>query len=198
MIHGILLAGGRSSRMGTDKALLPVEGKPLIQHICENMLTLCENVTVVVASLQECRYAEALAAGPHSRIRFAEDMFPGKGPLAGLHAGLSAMHDGGYGFVMACDMPYLSPALFRTMAGRLDGQADAVLCAGQPFHAFYHKRAARAAEACLMQEKLRLQAFYEALHAVYVTPDDSGCFENLNTPAEYEAYARKQRGGRSN
>ncbi|WP_409342991.1 molybdenum cofactor guanylyltransferase [Paenibacillus sp. MBLB4367] len=195
MIHGILLAGGRSSRMGTDKALLPVEGKPLIRHICDNLLALCADVTVVVASLQERRYADVLSADTDSRIRFAEDRYPGKGPLAGIHAGLSAIPEAGYGFIMACDMPHVSVPLYREMVERLDGSVGAVLCAGQPFHAFYHKRVAQTAEACLRDDRLRLQAFYAELQAVYVEPDGSGCFENWNAPADYEAYLRKLRGG---
>ena len=194
-MHGIVLAGGQSSRMGTDKALLPVAGKPLIRHICENLLSLCADVTVIVANLQERRYAEAFSADTGNRIRFAADSYPGKGPLAGIHAGLSVLPEDSYGFVMACDMPYVSEPLFRTMAERLDGSVDAVLCEGQPFHAFYHKRVAQAAKACLRDERLRLQSFYAALNAAYIQPDGSGCFENWNTPEDYEAYLHKLRGG---
>ncbi|MBB6732064.1 molybdenum cofactor guanylyltransferase [Cohnella zeiphila] len=185
-VRGIVLAGGRSSRMGTDKALLTIGGQPLIRHLCSQLLNVCDEVIVVTAGPGDRKYKKPLAdLGKH--VRFAADEYGGQGPLAGIHAGLSATPDG-YGFVMACDMPRLSVPLFRDMAGRLDGRVEAVMCEGQPFHAFYHHRTAARAEAFLMEGQLRLQAFCRSLDAVTVPPDDSECFRNLNTPEEFEQY----------
>jgi molybdopterin-guanine dinucleotide biosynthesis protein A len=115
-IHAIVLAGGRSSRMGTDKALLPIGGKPLLRRICDALAEHCEGVTVVLPHGEPSRYDGVLAPG----TRIAIDLEAGLGPLAGLHAGLSALPAGtDWAFVMACDMPVFAPELFRRMAAVL-------------------------------------------------------------------------------
>jgi molybdopterin-guanine dinucleotide biosynthesis protein A len=181
-IHGIVLAGGRSSRMGTDKALLPVGGVPLIRHICDSLAPLCRDIIVVVGSLHHNPYRALL----DERTRFAEDRYPGSGPLAGLHAGLLHAADG-YGFLVACDMPCVSPALFTQMAEKADGY-QAVLCREQPFHALYHVNAADAAEAHLRDGRFKLLPFAESLRHRYVAAEDDSCFLNLNNPEEYERF----------
>lgn len=193
-IHGIVLAGGRSLRMGTDKAHLQVNGKALIRHICDELETICGEVTVVVPFGEPERYRDVLKPS----VSIASDRYPDKGPLAGIHAGLSALPDeADYAFVMACDMPVISVGLFERMRtlifGRLrggDGEdiPEAVLCHGQPFHAFYHRSAALTAERLLRRDERRLAAFTDKLHCFYVQQEAGDCFLNLNTRADYMAY----------
>jgi molybdopterin-guanine dinucleotide biosynthesis protein A len=187
-IHGIVLAGGRSSRMGTDKALLPVNGKPLLRHIVDTLALHCSGVTVVAPYGEPGRYRGLLP----ETVRFAHDHAPDQGPLAGIRAGLLALPDGcEYGFVMACDMPIFSADLFERMTrelGRESGGPEAVLCAGQPFHALYRRSAAAAADNLLAQQRRKLSDFTAALQAVYVAPPESNCFLNLNTPADYAVF----------
>jgi len=183
-VHGIVLAGGKSSRMGTDKALLPIHGVPLITHITNLLLTVCQEVTVVVSAEKQGVYKAAVSP----QVRFAQDVYQGHGPLAGLHAGLLAMKQS-YGFLFACDMPLFSRDLFDLMSEQTaDGQRDAVLCPGQPFHAFYHKRTAMIAEACLQKDERRMSAFLEAIAPVYLPSVEERCFLNLNTPEDYQGY----------
>jgi molybdopterin-guanine dinucleotide biosynthesis protein A len=185
-IHGIILAGGKSSRMGTDKAVLPIAGKPLIRHIADNLAEVCTTLTLVVSNVSNNPYYTHFG----NTIRYAEDTYPGSGPLAGIHAGLVSIPSG-FGFVMACDMPYFSMDLFQTMLESLHEDVDAILCKKQPFHALYHTRIAAKAETCLRQNQLKLNAFIESLHTVYVPTMDEKCFVNLNSPAEYEDYLRQ-------
>ncbi|MFC0211755.1 molybdenum cofactor guanylyltransferase [Paenibacillus chartarius] len=195
-IHGIVLAGGRSSRMGTDKALLPIGGVPLLQRVVSGMALLCRGVTVIVPASEPDRYA-ALPLGPE--VAFAADRYPDKGPLAGIHAGLLAMPaECDYALVMACDMPVLSEPLLRRMTAALADSPppEAVLCRGQPMHALYHRRAAGAAERLLAADRLRLSGLAEALRTRYVEPPggaeaEAELFLNLNTPEELQAYLRK-------
>jgi molybdopterin-guanine dinucleotide biosynthesis protein A len=190
-IHGIILAGGRSTRMGTDKALLPVHGgKPLLQHICDTLACVCAGVTVVVPGDEPHRYDGVLDAS----VRTVPDLFPGHGPLAGIHAGLLALPEpDGYGFLMACDMPRFSPRLFAEMVTLLKrGRSpDAVLCPDQPFHALYHKRVALIAEQCLQRGALKLTSFLNLLDTAYAALPGDDCFLNLNTPHDYEAFMQE-------
>jgi molybdenum cofactor guanylyltransferase len=195
-IHGIVLAGGRSLRMGTDKARLPVYGKSLIRHICDTLETVCGELTVVVPFGESNRYNDVLDRS----VRVATDHFPDKGPLAGIHAGLSALpKEADYAFVTACDMPVFSIGLYERMLTRLSGWQDgagaqfpeAVLCPGQPFHAVYHRSAALTAEQLLLNDQRKLSAFTDQLRCDYVQPEADNCFLNLNSRADYEAFVQK-------
>jgi molybdopterin-guanine dinucleotide biosynthesis protein A len=187
-IHGIVLAGGRSSRMGTDKALLPVNGKPLLRHIVDTLALHCSGVTVVAPYGEPDRYLDLLP----ETVRFTSDHAPDQGPLAGIRAGLLSLPDGcEYGFVTACDMPVFSADLFERMTRELSresGGPEAVLCSGQPFHALYRRSAAAVAANLLAEQRRKLSDFIEALQAVYVDPSGSNCFLNLNTPGDYAAF----------
>lgn len=189
-IHGIILAGGRSTRMGADKALLPVGGKPLLRHISDTLALHCSDITVVLPHGEPHRYDDVLAPGTH----VAADREPGLGPLAGFHAGLSALPAGiDWAFVLACDMPVFAPELFQRMAGALpDAPSDisAVLCPGQPFHAMYRREAADAAARQLDERQLKLLHWIDLLNPLYIDPPKENCFLNMNTPEDYAAYIR--------
>ncbi|MBO7747444.1 molybdenum cofactor guanylyltransferase [Paenibacillus sp. MWE-103] len=134
-VTGILLAGGRSSRMGRNKALLPVGGKPLLRHAAEAMLALgLRRVVVACGPAERAGDYGPLLAGLPGEIGFAADRFPDSGPLAGLHAALTAMPAPGYGFAMACDMPALSAPLLarllRAVGEAAPGGADWPATAG--------------------------------------------------------------------
>ncbi|UOK63341.1 molybdenum cofactor guanylyltransferase [Paenibacillus sp. OVF10] len=95
---GIILAGGLSSRMGTNKAMLELNGSLVLQHVTKAMRPAVSRIIV--------------AAGPNVTTYGAmgydcvQDLYPGKGPLAGLHAALEAS-DTDWNLVCACDMPLL-------------------------------------------------------------------------------------------
>lgn len=109
-LAGIVLAGGKSRRLGTDKGRLALpDGRPLVRSVVETLAAFCDEV-VVVTDVRE-RYAD-LALG----ARHVTDIHPGRGPLAGLHAGLTAI-EAPFALTAACDMPFLSAELLAYMAG---------------------------------------------------------------------------------
>ena len=189
-IHGLILAGGQSTRMGTDKALLPIQGKPLLVRLVDQMLSLTEHVTISVgASGREAVYREILGELGEG-VSFVLDRYPGCGPMSGLHAGLSAIAEG-YVFVMACDMPRLSEELLHQLMVHTDSGADVIHVSGQPFHALYHARTLPRIEEALEQKDYRLMRLLHGLHAFVVNPrenDGEQLFTNLNTPADYNSY----------
>jgi molybdopterin-guanine dinucleotide biosynthesis protein A len=104
---GIILAGGRSQRMGTNKALLPLPGNPsetFLTRLVSTLTPLCAEVLVVARD--PAQFADA--ALPATRVIF--DQNPGGGPLMGLYSGLSAMQSTS-ALVVAVDMPFVQPAL---------------------------------------------------------------------------------------
>ena len=98
---GIILAGGLSSRMGTNKALLELNGSTVLNHMVKAIRPAVSRI-VVAAGSNEALYSVWGDEG----LECIQDVYPGKGPLAGLHAALSASRTD-WNLVSACDMPLL-------------------------------------------------------------------------------------------
>lgn len=173
--------------MGTNKALLRIdEGETLIARVVSNMAALSDDL-VVVSSTPEL-YADLPA-------RQIGDIYPGKGPLAGLHAGLSAANHP-WSFAVACDMPLVDPRLVRYMVLLATGHQAVVPRAGgqpEPLHALYHKAALPAIEQRLEAGDLRVISFYPTIQVRYVEPYEWGIFDperrsfaNANTPEDWQ------------
>lgn len=104
-VTGILLAGGQSSRMGSDKAWLEFEGKPIIEHVINRVRPLCSELYIV---------ANDRVAYEPLGLPIISDVFPGKGPLGGLYSGLLAAPRH-HCLAVACDMPFLNVSLIEYM-----------------------------------------------------------------------------------
>jgi molybdopterin-guanine dinucleotide biosynthesis protein A len=104
-VTGIVLAGGRSQRMGRDKAWQPIAGRPMIQWVLDAVRAVTQHQFVVVR--RRGRYGEL-------DVPLVEDHFPGRGPLTGLHAGLKAAPTD-LTLVVACDLPLVRPELLRLL-----------------------------------------------------------------------------------
>ncbi|CAM4156676.1 molybdenum cofactor guanylyltransferase [Paenibacillus alkaliterrae] len=194
-VHGLILAGGQSSRMGSDKALLPVGGTALLYRLASQLSELTDSVIISVGSRErEVLYREALG-NLAEQISFVADRYPGCGPLSGLHAGLSAARNG-YVFVIACDMPQLSGALFEQLTTHIESGADVIHYEGQPFHALYHSRTAPVIQMSLEEQDYRVMGLLRRLHTVEVEALDDGLssmFTNLNTPDDYMKYVAEKK-----
>ena len=120
---GIILAGGRSRRMGTNKALLPLPGRPsetFLSRLVSTLASLC--VEVLVVARDPGQFAEV--AVPAVRMIFDEN--PGAGPLMGLYSGLKAMHST-TALVVAVDMPFVQPALLSFLLAHYQEQENTLL-----------------------------------------------------------------------
>ncbi len=184
-VAGVILAGGRSTRMGSDKALLPYQGGRFIEGIHRRMKELFEEVIVVTA--EPGRY-------DFLPCRRVTDLFPGMGALGGIHAALR--HSGSERiFVVACDMPHLKPDLTRHLCS-LAEEADVVVPEGEgglePLHAVYRKSVLPVVEEMLRDGQCRVVSFFDRVRVRRVSREaveriDPGCsaFRNINTPEEY-------------
>jgi len=184
-VTGVILAGGESRRMGCDKALLPIDGALFIDHVYARLATLFDEVLIVTNSPEFYRELPC---------RKVPDLYPGKGVLAGIHAGLCSASREKI-FVAACDMPFLSAATIRRLCLEKE-QGDVVIpCSGlgmEPLHALYDKSCRPAMEAALDAGEKRIVSFFPQVRVhevpaeVFQDCDPAGrSFCNINTPQEY-------------
>ncbi|MGQ9839634.1 MAG: molybdenum cofactor guanylyltransferase [Anaerolineae bacterium] len=196
----LILAGGRSRRMGQDKLWMTLEGMPLVERVARRVLPVAGEILFSTQgdSQFEALVARLQAEGCPSRI--VADRFPGAGPLAGLQAGLAAaQHD--LLLALAADMPFVNLALVRAMIGLAEG-FDAVVPqmpdpqtgepGWEPLHALYHRRCLPAITSRLAAGERRVVSFFSEVRVRAVTPDElarsdpSGLsFFNVNTPEDW-------------
>ncbi|MBT1073210.1 molybdenum cofactor guanylyltransferase [Pelotalea chapellei] len=184
-VTGVILAGGLSSRMGSNKALLPYKGGRFIEAIHRQLSELFDEVLLVTN--QPDQYA-------FLGCRMVADLHPGMGALAGLHSGLhhaATPHI----FAVACDMPYLNNTLIRRLAA-LRGHNDVVIPQGEmgvePLHAMYAKECLGPMENALQSGRRRIISFFPEVRVntfsrsvVAAIDPDFNSFRNINTPEEY-------------
>jgi len=184
-ITAVILAGGTSSRMGSNKALLTVDGAPLIEGIYRTLARLFREVILVTNTPGEYTFLPCPMVG---------DRYPGAGPMAGLHAGLLASREDRI-FLTACDTPFLSPDVIRMICA-VDGEYDAVVPVGpggkEPLQALYRRRCLAMVEQALEQGDGKLLNLLDRLRTRLVTPEELAVipdaavsFCNVNTPEEY-------------
>ena len=182
----VFLAGGRSSRMGTSKAWLQFEGRPLLAHLVERMLAHCPEAVVVAAPGQDL---------PATPARVVRDETPGEGPVAGLVVGLREVARP-LAFVTSCDVPFLDPAVAAFLVNAAEGFDVAVPeWEGrlQPLQAVYRTTVQPLLAQGLAEGRRRPVDLYERVRTRVVTEaelravDPEGrSFLNMNTPADYE------------
>ncbi|MBH0192587.1 MAG: molybdenum cofactor guanylyltransferase [Nitrospira sp.] len=186
---GILLAGGKSKRMGEDKRFLLVGEQTLFERTLAVLRSIFQTVCVVIA--QDSPPLEA-------EVPVFRDLVAGCGSLGGLYTGLKQAHTE-YVFVVACDMPFLNPILVRYMVSLRD-KTDIVMVrleqGLQPTHALYSRRCLPVIEGMLHTRQLKIQdlATHQSLHTRLVAEselrkiDHEGLsFINVNTPADLDA-----------
>ncbi|KGP75251.1 molybdopterin-guanine dinucleotide biosynthesis protein MobA [Desulfosporosinus sp. Tol-M] len=184
---GILLAGGKSSRMKKDKAFLELEGRPLVEQSLAVLQTVFTEV--LISSNKPELYVGY-------EVQVILDEIPGRGPLEGLYQGLkAATYD--EVFFVACDMPFLSVELIRFLATWIS-EYDVVVPQLQdgfhPLHAFYHRRCIPIIQNNLEAGHFKIIDFYPTCSVRYVKEkelqafsDLSKVFYNVNTPDEWSA-----------
>ena len=176
----LLLAGGESRRMGRPKALLDVGGETLVEWIAGR---LAPGFAEVLVSADD----ERIAVPGATRVR---DLHVGAGPLAGIEAGLAAARHERV-FVVACDMPGVTPAIAEAVLAALDAHDAAVPRVEgrpQPAAAAYARSAAPAIASALGRGERRVRSLLEELDVAWVDGLDPAAFRNLNTPEDYRAF----------
>jgi molybdopterin-guanine dinucleotide biosynthesis protein A len=182
---GVIQAGGRSTRMGGEpKALLELGGRRIIERVVDVVGGVFDDLLVVTNTPE--RYA-------FLRLPMVADAFPDGGALGGIYTGLRAA-GGDAVFTVACDMPFLHPAIVRMVVERA-GEGDVVIPRSgghlETMHAVYGKACLPAMEARLRAGQLKIVGFFPDVRVVELdaapmaqhrAPDVA--FMNVNTPEE--------------
>ena len=183
-ITGIILAGGKSHRMGEDKAFIKIAEKPIIETIIDLFHKVFKETLIVTHRKDSYLYL---------KVGVYEDIFPEQGALGGLYTGLFRSNSFN-SFVAACDMPFLNKGVINYLCQQADGY-DVVVPRTedgfQPLHALYSKRCLGPIETILMEEKTRIVDLYPLVRVrvvdfrefVSVDPEMQS-FVNINTPEE--------------
>jgi molybdopterin-guanine dinucleotide biosynthesis protein A len=183
----IVLAGGRGTRLGRDKLSEMIGGRPLLQRVVDSLSQISQQILVVTA--QEQRHPVLQAT--QTQVAFVTDIYPGKGALGGIHAGMAAS-DSQHNLVLAADMPFLNSDLLRYLVDaspgydvimpRIDGEIE-------PLHAVYSKDCLPAIQRQIERNELQIRIFLKQVRVRYVEEAKIDQFDprhlsffNVNTP----------------
>jgi molybdopterin-guanine dinucleotide biosynthesis protein A len=184
-VTGIVLAGGMSRRLGRDKAVETIEGRTLISRVLDSLSHVTQELVVVVNNHER----EEELALPDSVV-VAVDIYPDTGSLGGIFTGLSASSNQ-WGFVVACDMPFLNLELLEYLLSQRGGHDVVVPVMDhrpEPTHAAYSRVCLPAIETRLRANDLKITKFFDDVRAKHVSQrrveeiDPGGLsFFNVNT-----------------
>lgn len=177
---GVILAGGKSRRFGTNKALADHDGAPIIQHIADRLTPLFSETLLVTNTPETYRFL------PWPVVA---DRYPNCGPLAGIHAALNTI-SASYAFICGCDMPLVDPRLIRLLCELVNGY-DVVLpwlAAGpEPLYAVYGRNGLAVIESSLLTGERKIGRVLDRLRVRRVSEDeilqvlpDLTTFHNIN------------------
>lgn len=192
-LAAVVLAGGRSRRMGRDKATLRFRGERLVDRSVRSAAGGFDEV-IVVRGHPHRPAISGLA------VRQIPDEIPGQGALGGIHAGLRAMESHA-AVVIACDMPLLEGSFLTWLGGQLGDHEVAVPRSAsglQPLCAAYDRTCLPAIEASLARGQRQVFAFYTQVRARELRPGPDGpwrggegLFTNVNTPDDLAELERR-------
>jgi len=181
-VAGVILAGGKSSRFGSNKALALHQGDALIQGIARRLAGLFPETLLITNAPEEYGFLGWPMAG---------DRYPGCGPLAGIHAALRTVSQPRI-FVCGCDMPLVDPTLIRFLCQLDDGHDHDIVLpwldeGPEPLYAVYGKTALPIMEEQLANKQYKIGRLFDKLRIRKVTPEeilqilpDLTTFQNIN------------------
>ncbi len=189
----IILAGGRSSRLGRNKALQVVGGKTLIQWTVDRLNTLSKEIIIATAR------GEPIPCSSAARTKIVADIHPGKGPLAGIHSGLLASSSRRV-IVVGCDTPFFSVSLLEYMTKTspvFDVVVPRIKENVEPLCAVYSKNCVAPIHELLKQNELRIIRLFPMVRVRYIEEDVIDSFDpehlsffNINTQADLDRAER--------
>ena len=185
MYTAVLLAGGKSRRMGRDKLSLPQGGTTVLESAA---IRFSENFDVYISVDDKARYENI----PFPKI---EDIYKGCGPLGGLHAALKNT-DGDRVFLSASDLPFSSPETAIFMAEKGKDFDICITCDAtgrfEPLFGWYKKNVLETVEELLKSGVYKMTELYKRHSVLVLTPEDMGehwkaeSFENMNYPEDFD------------
>lgn len=184
-VTAFVLAGGKSTRMGADKALVVLDGQTLLARALESARSVTNDVWIVGDAAKFSGFAPVV-----------EDVFRNCGPLGGIHAALRSSQTA-LNLILAVDVPFVSGALFEYLIARARDSAEADVTVArcgerwQPLCAVYRRDFGEAAELALRAGRYKIDPLFEAVQTESINEEElihagfsPEMFRNLNTPQE--------------
>lgn len=185
-ITGVILAGGKSSRMGTDKAMLELNGKPFIQHITETLKSVFDHVIIISDHGEQYKFLD---------LPIYEDIYKNCGPLGGIHSAFVNTHSEDI-FIVSCDIPFIDILAVQYLLDHYS-QSNATMFSiyqqPQPLFGLYNRSCLFKLENLLKQEKYTVLQFLNNIPTNVIQLESSlantfsANLKNLNTPENYQA-----------
>jgi len=187
-ISGVILAGGKSRRYGKNKALVKIDGTPLIERVVRVMQSVFQDLILITNTPNEYAYL---------KIPMYEDLIKGLGPLGGILTGLTAISSE-MGFFVACDMPALNRELICYMVEKSEG-FDVVVPRMygkmETLHAIYSRGCLPAIRKLINSHEYQTLRFFSEVSVRYIEEDELRYFDpelrsffNVNSPQEVVKY----------
>lgn len=178
---GVILAGGKSSRMGSDKGLINFKGKPMIQHIIDTLESM--NVPIIIIANND--------AYRDFGYPVFKDIIPEKGPIGGIYTALRHS-DNDKNIVVSCDTPFVSNSLLQLLLDNSENQLVTIPeFEGQehPLIGIYDKKAIDVFKTQLANDDLKLRTANKKLNVNVVSTTEipkmmGRMFNNINTQQE--------------
>jgi molybdopterin-guanine dinucleotide biosynthesis protein A len=182
----LILAGGRSTRLGQNKAFLEANGQSLVERIIDRLAQVSDEIIIATNEVERYEHLEATVVS---------DVYPGKAALGGIHAGLQAASST-HSIVVGCDMPFLNVSLLRYMqsfAPTYDVVIPRVAQYLEALHAIYAKSCVPHIERQLEADDLQITSLLSAFRVKYVEQEEIETFDphhlsffNINSQADLE------------
>lgn len=194
-LTAFVLAGGQSTRMGWEKAMLELAGRTLLERALGLASTVAAEAVIVGSRGEFARYG-----------RMIEDVYPEQGPLAGIHAALRASATD-YNLILAVDTPFLEARFLEYLIAqaRQSGAVVTVPRTAEGFHplaAVYRRDFRDTAERALREGRNKVDALFPEVETRVIEVDElekfafvPAIFENLNTQEDWERARTRARGG---
>jgi molybdenum cofactor guanylyltransferase len=196
----IILAGGKSTRLGRNKVVERIGNQSLLERVVSSLSSL--NSEIIIVSAKESSLPQLTN---YPRVKIVEDIYPGKGSLGGIYSGLVSSLSF-YNLVVACDMPFLNLDLLRYMLG-IAGNYDVVVPRVsqdifEPLHAIYSKNCVAPLELLILRNRFKILELYPLVKVRYVEVDEINRFDphhlsffNVNTEADLKVGRELDRKG---
>jgi molybdopterin-guanine dinucleotide biosynthesis protein A len=194
-----IMAGGQSRRMGTDKSLVILHGKPLVEHLVARVQELGQAETILIANRPDAYSFLGLPT--------YTDVLPGKGSLGGIYTALRYSRTP-YTLILACDMPFVSTPLLKYMIGLAEGDSFDVIVPrveGYPegMHAIYRQTCLGPIRERLDAGQLRVMGFYGEVRVRAIDEPEYQVFDlhglsffNVNTPEDLQRAQQLDQSGK--
>jgi len=182
---GIILAGGKSQRMGEDKGLLPYRGKLMVEHVIAQLAKVVDEIIIISNNAEYNQFGYLVF----------EDLIKEKGPVGGIYTGLTNSSTE-TNVIVSCDTPHVSHQLLNqllTCQGNYDVTVPSHNARVHPLIGIYQKKCASIFKSAIDQDQLKLMSVNEQTHLNIVTIDrnlefyDVNLFKNINTPEDLNA-----------